>query len=74
MVALVEAFPIEVAIADEAENWSPLRHVASGEGEFSYPTLLQSNDGLIHLVYTFHRKHIHYARFSEAWLRGETAK
>ena len=64
--------PLCVAIADEDENWSVPRVIASGEGEFSYPTILQTNDGVIHLVHTWRREHIHYARFTEEWLRGGT--
>ena len=32
--------------------------------EFSYPFLLQSRDGVLHLVYTWNRSRIKYARFN----------
>lgn len=61
--------PLCVALAEEDEGWHWQQTLADGAGEFSYPTLIQSNDGLIHIVYTYRREHIHHASFSEAWLR-----
>ena len=60
--------PLCIALADEDENWRWMRTLEAAPGEFSYPTLVQTNDGLIHMVYTHRRTHIHYARFSEDWL------
>ncbi len=60
--------PLCVALGGEDENWQWIRVLEDGEGEFSYPTLLQTDDGDIHMVYTYRRAHIHYARFDETWL------
>jgi predicted neuraminidase len=43
-----------------------MRQLCSGGScaqEFSYPSLLQSRDGYIHLVYTWHRARIKHVRF-----------
>ncbi|MCW5852646.1 MAG: exo-alpha-sialidase [Anaerolineae bacterium] len=40
--------------------------------EYSYPTLLQTRDGLIHLSYTDRRTAIQHAIFDETWLREGT--
>jgi predicted neuraminidase len=45
---------------------SARRQLCNGEScaqEFSYPYLLQSQDGYIHLVYTWHRTRIKHVRF-----------
>lgn len=45
---------------------SAMRQLCSGGSctqEFSYPYLLQSRDGTIHLVYTWHRARIKHVRF-----------
>ena len=63
--------PLCVALAGEDEDWRWQRTLEDGDGEFSYPTLIQTGDGTIHIVYTYRREHIQYACFSEAWLRGE---
>ena len=60
--------PLCVALAEEDERWRWIRTLEDGDGEFSYPTLAQTGDGAIHLVYTYRREHIHYARFDESWL------
>jgi len=36
--------------------------------EFSYPSLLQDEQGNYHLVYTWLRKRIKHVQFNEAWL------
>ena len=36
--------------------------------EFSYPTLLQSPDGYIHISYTYNRDTIKYVKFKESWI------
>lgn len=66
--------PLCVALAEEDEQWRWVRTLEDGPGEFSYPTLIQSPDGDIHMVYTYQRQHIHYARFDERWLlEGEVS-
>jgi predicted neuraminidase len=65
--------PLCVALADEDEQWRCRRTLEDGNGEFSYPTLLQTEDGIIHVVYTYRREHIHHARFEEHWLREGVA-
>ena len=55
---------------DEGAIWqrvNPLLEDESGK-EFSYPFLRQSNDGSIHLVYTWKRKGIRHVTFNAAWL------
>ena len=39
-------------------------------GEYSYPSIVQDGDGLIHVSYTFRRASIRYVQVTEAWVRG----
>ena len=39
-------------------------------GEYSYPSLLQSADGAIHVVYTYDHLTIKYMRFPQSWVAG----
>ncbi len=64
--------PLCVALADEAENWRWLQTIEDEYAEISYPTLAQTQDGALHLVYTYRRENIHYARFTEDWLMEGT--
>ena len=63
-------------ISDDAgKTWRPaptVESVADAGAEFSYPALLQTRDGQIHLAYTWRRQGIKHAVFNEAWLDGET--
>jgi len=38
------------------------------DAEYSYPNAVQSNDGMIHLVYTYNRETIKYLTFPTDWL------
>jgi len=55
---------------DEGENWKwkvYLEDEVKGKGGFSYPSLIQTEDGLVHLTYSYHlnndRKSIKYVSF-----------
>jgi predicted neuraminidase len=61
--------PLCVALAQEDEHWHRLRTLEDAYAEFSYPSLAQTQDGLVHVVYTYRREHIHYACFTENWLQ-----
>jgi len=43
---------------------APFRH----RGEFSYPSLAQTTDGSIHIVYSVLREAVQYARVHESWI------
>lgn len=62
--------PLWVAWSTPDETWPFHQTLEDAPGEFSYPTLLQTRDSRIHLVYTFRREHIQYACFDEAWVTG----
>jgi len=76
-------FPLTVGLSpDEGDTWPHLRDLEpaqdSGEqeadydemhGEYSYPSVIQSRDGEIHISYTFRRESIRYARISEDWVK-----
>ncbi len=63
--------PLNVAWSTLDETWPHQQALQDMPGEYSYPTLLQSTDGTIHMVYTYRREHIQYVRFDEAWVKGE---
>jgi predicted neuraminidase len=55
--------PLTLAYSRDGEKWEILLDVESEEGEFSYPCLLQTKDGYIHLTYTYKRIAIKHCIF-----------
>lgn len=55
---------------DDGATWSGPMHLESNPGEYSYPYLIQTRDGLIHLTYTFRRFTIKHSAFNETWIRN----
>ncbi len=61
--------PLCVAVTSGAnEDWARLQVIDDEFVELSYPSLAQTADGLIHLVYTHGRREINYASFELDWL------
>jgi predicted neuraminidase len=80
--------PMTVAIsADDGKTWPWKRNLEVGDGycmtnnssdqrnrEYSYPSILQSADGMIHIAYTVFRQKIRYVRVSEEWIMEQSAR
>jgi predicted neuraminidase len=79
--------PLVVAIsADDGASFPLLREVRAGSGyclsnnsrdglnrEYSYPSLLETADGALHLAFTAYRRAIEYVRVSADWVRQGSA-
>ena len=51
--------PLNVSISDDGIHWKPLLVLENEpKGEFSYPTVIQSSDGIVHISYTWKRKKV----------------
>lgn len=53
--------PLNVAISTDGKEWAPLVTLESEPGEYSYPAMIQTRDGLVHITYTWKRKRIKHA-------------
>ena len=67
---------IAISLSDnEGESWEWTKNLEKrnkGEGSYSYPSLIQSKDGMIHISYSFHekdKKTIKYNVFSSEWIK-----
>ena len=53
--------PLNVAISTDGKEWQALVTLESEPGEYSYPAMIQTRDGLVHITYTWKRKRIKHA-------------
>ncbi len=67
--------PLAAAISeDEGRTWPHRVTLEDGEGEYSYPAVIQSRDGTIHVAYTYRREAIKHVVLSEEELLERAGK
>jgi len=69
---------------DEGKTWNYLRHIeldlnedVKKRNKYAYPSIIQGKDGMIHVVYSYHKYNtspydddtIKYIRFTEEWIK-----
>lgn len=53
-----ERRPLSVAVSLDGREWKAALVLESGPGEYSYPAVIQTSDGLVHITYTWKRLRI----------------
>jgi predicted neuraminidase len=78
--------PLSIALShDGGDTWPWVRDIETGstggvsddpheDGEYSYPSLLQDDNGKIVVAYTFRRETIKVVRFDEDWIKSGTTE
>ncbi|RYY07138.1 MAG: glycosyl hydrolase (modular protein), partial [Alphaproteobacteria bacterium] len=75
--------PMTLALsADGGRTWPDRRDLDTGDGfcmtnnskdklnrEYSYPSIAQTNDGMLHIAYTYFRRAIKYVRVKPEWVK-----
>lgn len=55
--------PLSLGISDDGINWEKVMDLETEkDAEFSYPAIIQSSDGMVHITYTWKRERIKYAK------------
>jgi predicted neuraminidase len=66
---------INVAISEDGKTWRPAAVLENEKGEFSYPAVIQSPDGSVHVTYTHQRLKVKHVVIDPAKLKlGEFTK
>lgn len=53
--------PLIVSLSKDGKVWEPLATLEDQPGEYSYPAIIQSRDGKVHITYTWKRERIKHA-------------
>jgi predicted neuraminidase len=60
--------PLNIAVSSDGELWKAALAIESQPGEYSYPAVIQSSDGLVHITYTWKRERIKHVVIDPAKL------
>jgi predicted neuraminidase len=53
--------PLSVAVSHDGKDWKRVLDLETAPGEYSYPAVIQTRDGLAHITYTWKRQRIKHA-------------
>lgn len=60
---------LNVALSDDGDAWDAALMLEDQDGEYSYPAVIQSRDGLVHVTYTHRRTRIRHVVLEPAALQ-----
>lgn len=60
--------PLNLALSADAKTWQAALVLESNPGEYSYPALIQTRDGLVHATYTWKRQKVKHVVIDPAKL------
>jgi predicted neuraminidase len=63
--------PLNVAVSSDGKRWDAALVLEHEPGEYSYPAIIQSADGLVHITYTWKRQRIKHVVLDPASLKAE---
>ncbi len=52
--------PLNVAVSTHGTDWQAALVLESAAGEYSYPAVIQTRDGLVHITYTWKRQRVRH--------------
>jgi predicted neuraminidase len=53
--------PLNLGLStDQGKSWKMVKTLEDQPGEYSYPAIIQGQDGRLHITYTWNRRHIQY--------------
>jgi predicted neuraminidase len=61
--------PLNVAVSADAKHWQAALVLERDPGEYSYPAVIQTRDGLVHITYTWKRERVKHVVLDPAKLQ-----
>jgi alpha-L-rhamnosidase len=66
---------LNVAVSKDGKKWyAAIILEASPISQYSYPSVIQSKDGMVHIVYTWRRQKIKYVKIDPSKLKLKLIK
>jgi predicted neuraminidase len=63
--------PLNLAISNDGKTWNAALVLEDQPGEYSYPAVIQTADGLVHITYTWKRERVKHVVLDPAKLTGK---
>ena len=64
--------PLNVAFSKDGKNWlAAVILEDSPVSQYSYPSVIQTKDGMVHIVYTWRRERVKYVQLDPSKLEGK---
>ncbi|HEY3964296.1 MAG TPA: exo-alpha-sialidase, partial [Planctomycetaceae bacterium] len=63
--------PLNVAVSSDGNEWKAALVLENKSGEYSYPAVIQTADGLVHVTYTWKRQRVRHAVIDPTRLRPQ---
>jgi alpha-L-rhamnosidase len=58
--------PLSISVSsDDGQTWTDPYNLETGKGAYSYPAVIQAEDGTIHITYTYQREAIKHVQIHE---------
>jgi predicted neuraminidase len=61
--------PLTLSVSADGSDWKAGVILEAGKAEYSYPSVIQASDGMVHVTYTWKRKRIGHVRLDPATLK-----
>ena len=63
--------PLNLAISKDGKTWEAGLVLEKDPGEYSYPAIIQTADGMVHITYTWKRLRVRHLMIDPAMLSGK---
>lgn len=65
---------LNVAMSRDGKSWTPVLTLENERSEFSYPAVIQTSDGRVHITYTYKRQSVKHAVIDPGQLHVHASK